>query len=69
MPKQKAIIIVGLILLSLLPMYGLYKYLQQKMKPKESLSRFFSWLLIMFLAIFGYTFLLVLLIKLIFPGA
>lgn len=69
MPKWKTIIILGIITLSLVPVYLLYKYLQRVMKPRESLQHFFFWMLAVLLLIFFYTFLLVLLIKLLFPGA
>jgi cytochrome c-type biogenesis protein CcmH/NrfF len=67
--RIKAIAILGIIILSLLPVYLLYKYLQKVMKPRESMQRFLLWMLTMLLVIFGYTFLLVLIIKLLFPGA
>jgi uncharacterized membrane protein len=67
--RIKAIAILGIIILSLLPVYLLYKYLQKVMRPRESMQRFLLWMLTMLLVIFGYTFLLVLIIKLLFPGA
>jgi hypothetical protein len=67
--KLKAAAVMGIILVSLIPAYLLYKYLQQKMRPRESGQRFLLWLLASFVLIFGYTFLVVLLIKLLFPGA
>lgn len=67
--KWKAVIIVLIIILALLPMYALYQYLQRMMRPKESGSRFIGWLLLNFLLIFSYTFLVVFLIRLLFPGA
>jgi len=67
--KLKAILILALILVSLLPMYALYNYLQKKMKPRESAGGFLSWLLVNFILIFAYTFLLVFAIKWVFPGA
>jgi uncharacterized membrane protein len=69
MSKVKSVAILGIIILSLLPVYLLYKYLQQRMKPKESLRRFLLWMLTMFILIFAYTFLLVFVIRLLFPGA
>jgi hypothetical protein len=69
MSKVKSIAILGIIILSLLPVYLLYKYLQQVIRPKESMRRFMQWMLIMFIIIFAYTFLLVFVIRLLFPGA
>jgi len=46
-----------------------YKYLQRVIRPRESLQRFFLYLLVVFIIIFGYTFLLVFVIRLMFPGA
>jgi len=60
---------MGIILVSLIPVYVLYKYLQQKMRPRESGRRLLLWLLACFLLIFGYTFFVVFIIKLLFPGA
>lgn len=69
MPKWKAITILGIIILSLFPVYLLYTRLQRAMKPRESLRHFLFWMLAVLVLIFLYTFLLVLLIKLLFPGA
>lgn len=69
MPKWKTLIILGIITLSLFPVYLLYNYLQRVMKPRESLRYFFFWMFAVLLMIFFYTFLLVLFIKLLFPGA
>jgi hypothetical protein len=67
--KMKSLIIMGMILLSLLPLYLLYKFLQVKTQPRQSLSRFFLYMVALFFIIFVYTFLLVYLIKTIFPDA
>ena len=69
MNRLKAFAILGIIVLSLIPVYLLYKYLQRVMRPRESMRRFLFWLLTVFLLIFAYTFVIVLLIKMIFPGA
>ena len=69
MLKTKGLIILGIILVSLLPVYLVYKYLQRLMRPKESLQRFFLYLLVVFMLVFGYTFLLVFVIRLLFPEA
>lgn len=65
----RAFIIVLIIVASLLPAYVLYQYLARRMRPKESLARFAGWMLTVFVLILAYTFLLVFLIKLLFPGA
>jgi hypothetical protein len=67
--RIKAIAILGIIILSLLPVYLLYKYLQKVMRPRESMQKFLLWMLVMFFIIFAYSFLVVLIIKLLFPGA
>jgi len=67
--KLKALAVLGIIIVSLLPVYLLYKYLQRVMRPKESMRRFLSWLLTILFIVFAYTFLVVLIIKLLFPGA
>jgi cytochrome c biogenesis protein CcdA len=66
--KWKALAILSIIIVSLLPVYILYKYIEKKMRPKESMQRFLLWLLVSFALIFAYTFLLVFLLKLVFPG-
>lgn len=60
---------MAIILVSLLPVYILYKYLLQVMKPRESAGGFLIWLLTVFALIFLYSFLLVFTIKRLFPGA
>ena len=67
--KLKSMMIMGLILLSLLPLYLLYQWLQRKLDPRRSLSRFLSFTAVMFVVVFSYTFLLVFSIRLLFPGA
>jgi hypothetical protein len=67
--KWKAIIIILIILVSLFPVYLINKYLQRIIKPRNSLGQLFLYLLSGLVLIFGYTFLLVLIIKKLFPGA
>ncbi|MEQ1677805.1 MAG: hypothetical protein ABL876_13935 [Chitinophagaceae bacterium] len=67
--RFKAVIIVLLIILSLLPVYMLYKYLEKVMRPKESVLRFLGWMVAVLALIFVYTFLVVFVIQLVFPGA
>ena len=63
------IIILAIIIVSLIPVYLLNKYLQKAIRPRESMSQLFLYLLSGFAMVFAYTFLVVLLIKTIFPGA
>lgn len=62
-------LILGIIVLSLIPVYIVYKYLQQVMKPKESMQNFFFYLCAVLALVFAYTFLLVFIIKMLFPAA
>ena len=67
--KWKALLILVIIIASLLPVYMVYKYLGRVMKPRESGRNFLLWLLAVLTIIFAYTFLVVLVIRLLFPGA
>lgn len=67
--KWKAIVILVIIFVSLIPAYSLNKYLQRTIKPRESLGRLFFYLFSGMMLVFVYTLLLVLLIKFIFPTA
>ncbi|MEK7225986.1 MAG: hypothetical protein AAB221_09915 [Bacteroidota bacterium] len=67
--KLKSLAILFIIIVSLFPVYLLYKYLQKRIQPRESARRFLYWLLASFAMIFAYTFLLVFLIKMLFPEA
>ncbi|MEO6611960.1 MAG: hypothetical protein ABIT05_11520 [Chitinophagaceae bacterium] len=67
--KLKGAIVLLIIVLSLIPVYGLYKYLARVTRPKESLQRFALWLFLVLALVFIYTFLLVFSIKMLFPGA
>jgi hypothetical protein len=67
--KLKAFVILLIILLSLIPVYILHKYVQQKLRPRESMKRLLGYMLLIFLLVFAYTFLLVFTIKQLFPGA
>ncbi|MFN8291504.1 MAG: hypothetical protein U0U70_14705 [Chitinophagaceae bacterium] len=69
MHRLKAILIVFIITAALLPFYLLYKYLAVRLRPKESGTRFLLWLLLVLVMIFAYTFLVVFIIKLVFPSA
>lgn len=67
--KAKGIVIILIILLSLVPVYLLNTFLQKQLRPRESLQRLFLYLLAGFAMVFLYTFLVVLVIKKIFPDA
>ncbi len=67
--KLKSIAILFIIILSLLPAYWLYKKLQLVTRPKESMTRFLFWLVTVFALIFAYTFLVVFVIRMLFPTA
>jgi hypothetical protein len=65
----KPLAIMAIVIFSLLPVYMGYQYLGRKIQPRGSMKRFVGWLFVVFVLIFVYTFLLVLLIKSLFPGA
>jgi hypothetical protein len=67
--RFKAIAILFIILLALIPAYTLNQYLQKKIKPRESLGRLFLYLFSGMLTVFVFVLVLVFLIKLVFPGA
>jgi hypothetical protein len=67
--KWRAILILLIILLSLIPAYLVNKYLQKIIKPKESGLRFLIYMLSAFALVFIYTFLIVFAIKRLLPEA
>ncbi len=67
--KLKAVLILALIIISLIPAYLFYQWLEKKMIPRSSGKNFLIWLLLVFAFIFIYTFLVVFLIRSIFPKA
>lgn len=67
--KARAIFILLIILASLIPVYYINKYFQNILRPRESLSKLFLYLLSVFAFILLYTFLIVFVIKLLFPAA
>jgi hypothetical protein len=67
--KWKAFLILFIILVSLFPVYLLNKYFQKIIQPRKSFARLMLYLLSGFVLVFVYTFLVVLVIKKIFPGA
>lgn len=67
--KLQSALIMAIIVGSLIPVYLLYIYLQRKVRPRDSGKRLVIWFLLSFALIFGYSFLLVFIIKMLFPGA
>jgi hypothetical protein len=67
--KWKAIVILFLILLSLIPAYWLNQYFEKIIQPRRSLGRLFLYLCSNMFVVFVFTVILVLLIKLAFPAA
>jgi hypothetical protein len=67
--KLKALAILAIIIVSLIPVYLLYGYMQKMIRPKDSMGRLFLYLLAGFFLVFVYTFLVVFIIKKLFPGA
>jgi hypothetical protein len=67
--KWKAIVILLIILVSLLPAYFINKYLLKVLRPRQSLGKLLVYLLSSLLLVFIYTFLIVFIIKWIFPNA
>ena len=67
--KWKALLILLIIIVSLFPVYLFNKWLQVRMRPRDSLTSLFLYLFAGFTLVFIYTFLLVFLIKKLFPAA
>lgn len=67
--RWKAVLLFLIIAISLIPAALLYNYLKKAMRPSVSAGRFLLWMLAVFVFIFCYTFLLVFMIRLVFPGA
>jgi hypothetical protein len=67
--RWKAIVILLIILISLIPLYSINKYLQRIINPRNSIGQLFLYMLSGMLLVFGYTFLLVLFIKWLYPSA
>jgi len=67
--KLKALVILAIIIGSLLPVYLFNKYLQKIIMPRESIARLFLYIIAGLVLIFIYSFLLVFIIKKLFPGA
>ena len=67
--KLKALAILLIIILSLIPVCLFNKLTQKITRPKESPGRLFVFLVAGLIVVFVYTFFVVLLIKKLFPGA
>src|SRR5258706_4404069 len=67
--KWKAIVILLIIIVAIIPFYSLNKYLQKLIQPRQSMSRLGFYMLSALVIIFIYTFLLVFAIKKLFPEA
>jgi hypothetical protein len=69
MQKLKAVTILLIIIVSLIPAYLFHNYLRNIIRPRDSGARLIAYILSVFAFIFGYTFLLGFIIRMIFPGA
>lgn len=69
MEKLKAVAILFIILILLIPVYLVNKYLQKKLRPRESGGGLMLYVLAVLVLIFGYTLLVVRLIGMLFAGA
>ena len=67
--RLRAVVIILIIIASLIPVYSFNKYLQKVIRPKESLGRLMGYLLTGLVTIFVYTFLVVFIIRKLFPTA
>lgn len=67
--KWKSVLIFLIIVISLIPVYIGNKYLRRIAKPRQSLGRLFLYLLSGLVLVFIYTFLLVWVLRMLFPGA
>jgi hypothetical protein len=67
--KLRALLILLIIIVAILPVYMINKYLQKSIRPRESMARLFMYLLSALVLIFIFTFLIVLVIGKLFHGA
>jgi hypothetical protein len=67
--RFKAIVILFIILAALVPVYSLNNYLQKIIQPRKSLGRLFLYLFSGMFVVFIFVLVVVLLIRLVFPGA
>lgn len=69
MEKFKSVAVAISILLSLLPLYMLIRFLQSVILPRQSPGRLIAYIFIVFLLVILYTFLVSLLVRLVFRVA
>jgi hypothetical protein len=67
MQKLRSLAILLILLLSMIPVYYFYRWLQRTIQPQESPARLFLFLLANFVLVMIYTLLLVGLIAKLFP--
>jgi len=67
--RFKAIVILLIILVALVPVYSFNNYLQRIIQPRKSLGRLFLYLFSGMLVVFVFVLIVVLLIRLVFPTA
>jgi len=65
--KGRALLIMLILLLALVPVFYLNRWLQRVMKPREGAGRFFLFLFVNFLLIIAYTILIVGIVLRVFP--
>ncbi|MBL0335555.1 MAG: hypothetical protein IPP73_09675 [Chitinophagaceae bacterium] len=68
-PRVKGMLIILIILLAIIPVRLCMKWMERRIRPRESGRRFLYYLLLVFGLIFVSTFLVVFGIRLLFPGA
>lgn len=68
-PRTKGMLIILIILLAIVPVRLCMKWMEGKIRPRESGRRFLYYLLAVFALIFASTFAVVFGIRLLFPGA
>lgn len=69
MHKFQVVLVMAILLFSLAGFYSLYRFLYRKTVSRRSFSRLLLFFFLVVLAVFLYTFLVVLLIRLLFPQA
>ncbi|MET0391788.1 MAG: hypothetical protein ABW019_01550 [Chitinophagaceae bacterium] len=69
MQKLKALAILLVIAASLVPVYAVLSWLQKAIRPRESMSRLFAYLLAALCIIFASVFLVVWIVKALFAPA
>lgn len=67
--KWKSLFILLVIIVSLIPVYYFNKWIQKLIDPRRSLLRLFAYLLTGLMLVFVYTFIVVFIIRKLFPGA